>query len=283
MQTDRAERSSRENSFDLSGRVVVVTGATGALCQAICTGLSLAGAKIVVLARDEVKIAALTNRLCGNGGEAIGISADVLDKSSLEVAAARVLETYGRIDILVNGAGGNRPDATTTPGQRTFFELSEEALRSVFELNFSGAVLASQVFGRSLAAQGTGVILNISSMAAYQPMTRVVAYAGAKAAINNFTQWLAVYMASEHSPHIRVNAIAPGFFLGDQNRYLLVEEDTGKLTARGQQIIDHTPMGRFGEPDDLVGTVLWLVSDASRFVTGIVVPVDGGFMAYSGV
>ena len=217
------------------------------------------------------------------GGDAIGIQSDVLDKAALEAAAEQVAATYGRIDILVNGAGGNRPDATTIPGERSFFDIPQEALRWVFDLNFTGAMLASQVFGKFMVEQGSGTIVNISSMAAYSPMTRVVAYAAAKAAISNFTQWLAVYMATEHSPNIRVNAIAPGFFLGEQNRYLLVDEKTGNWTARGQQIIDHTPQGRFGEPDDLLGTLLWLVSDAARFVTGVVVPVDGGFMAYSGV
>lgn len=275
--------SSPSALFNLSGKVVVVTGATGVLCQALCRGLSSAGATIVVLARNKEKIATLTHDLRHNGGEAIGVSADVLDKATLNAAAAQVLDTYGHLDILINGAGGNQPDATTMPEQRTFFDLSEEALRCVFELNFTGAILASQVFGKAMAEAKSGVILNVSSMASYRPMTRVVAYAAAKAALNNFTQWLAVYMASEHSPNIRVNAIAPGFYLGEQNRYLLIEAATGALTPRGQQIIDHTPMQRFGDPDDLIGTVLWLVSDASRFVTGIVVPIDGGFMASSGV
>jgi NAD(P)-dependent dehydrogenase (short-subunit alcohol dehydrogenase family) len=277
------KRPDNPHLFDLSDKVVVVTGATGVLCQAICMGLSAAGAKVVVLARNEEKIAALTHRLCQDGGQALGVSANVLDKASLAATLTCVLDTFGRIDILVNGAGGNRPDATTVPGERSFFDLPEEALHWVFELNFTGAVLTSQVFGKSMAEQQSGIILNVSSMASFQPMSRVVAYAGAKAAINNFTQWLAIYMAREHGPNIRVNAIAPGFFLGEQNRYLLIDSDSGKLTTRGQQIIDHTPMQRFGDPSDLVGTVLWLVSDASRFVTGIVVPVDGGFMAYSGV
>jgi NAD(P)-dependent dehydrogenase (short-subunit alcohol dehydrogenase family) len=249
----------------------------------MCRGLAAAGATVVVLARNEGKIAALTENLTQNGGQALGLSADVLDKAALAAAAARVMDAYGRVDILVNGAGGNRPEATTMPGERSFFDLPEEALRWVFDLNFTGSVLASQVFGRLIAQQQAGVILNVSSMASFRPMTRVLAYAAAKAAINNFTCWLAVYMAQEYGPNIRVNAIAPGFYLGEQNRYLLIDKDTGSLTPRGQQIIDHTPMKRFGEADDLVGTVLWLVSDASRFVTGIVVPVDGGFMAYSGV
>jgi NAD(P)-dependent dehydrogenase (short-subunit alcohol dehydrogenase family) len=269
--------------FDLTDKVAVVTGATGTLCAAMCRGLSAAGATVVVLARNEDKIAALVDSLTAGGGEALGLSADVLDKAALAAAAERVLETYGRVDILVNGAGGNRAEATSMPGERSFFDLPEEALRWVFDLNFTGSVLASQVFGQRMAQQRSGVILNVSSMASFRPMTRVLAYAAAKAAINNFTYWLAVHMADEYGPDIRVNAIAPGFFLGEQNRYLLIDKESGQLTPRGQQIIDHTPMKRFGDPDDLLGTVLWLVSDASRFVTGIVVPVDGGFMAYSGV
>ncbi|PJF42582.1 MAG: D-mannonate oxidoreductase, partial [Candidatus Thermofonsia Clade 1 bacterium] len=169
------------------------------------------------------------------------------------------------------------------PDERTFFDLPEEALTFVFNLNWLGSLLAAQIFGRYMAAQGSGAIINLSSMAAFRPLTRVVAYASAKAALNNFTQWLAVYMAREHSPNIRVNAIAPGFFLGEQNRFLLIDAERGTLTERGAQIIAHTPMARFGTPDDLIGTLIWLASDASRFVTGIVVPVDGGFSAYSGV
>lgn len=271
------------SQFDLTNKVAVVTGGTGVLCAAMCKGLASAGAKVVVIARNEDKITALVQEITEAGGEAIGFSADVLDKSALKAAAEHVKTTYRQIDILVNGAGGNRPDATAVPGQRTFFDLPEEALRWVFDLNLTGSVLASQVFGEMMAEQKSGVILNISSMASYQPMTRVIAYAAAKAGINNFTQWLAVYMAEQHDPSIRVNAIAPGFYLGEQNRYLLIDEKSGELTDRGQKIIDHTPMRRFGDPDDLVGTVIWLVSDASRFITGIVVPVDGGFMAFSGV
>ncbi len=270
-------------SFRLDGKVALVTGGTGVICSPMCRALGAAGAKVVVLALEDDKVALLAQEIKQDGGDAIGIKSDVLDKLALEAAAEQVAATYGRIDILVNGAGGNRPDATTIPGERSFFDIPQEALRWVFDLNFTGAMLASQVFGKFMVEQGSGAIVNISSMAAYSPMTRVVAYAAAKAAISNFTQWLAVYMATEHSPDIRVNAIAPGFFLGEQNRYLLVNEQTGNWTARGQQIIDHTPQGRFGEPDDLLGTLLWLVSDAARFVTGVVVPVDGGFMAYSGV
>lgn len=269
--------------FNLSGKIAVVTGATGTLCSAMCHGLSDAGATVVVIARNQEKIDALVNELIARGTQALGISVDVLDKTALERVSDEIMKVYGRVDILINGAGGNRSDATTMPEQRTFFDLPEEALQWVFNLNFTGSVLTSQIFGEIMTRQKQGVILNISSMASYQPMTRVIAYSAAKAAINNFTHWLSVYMAKEHSTAIRVNAIAPGFFLGEQNRYLLIDQNTDKLTERGQQIIDHTPMNRFGEAEDLVGTVLWLVSDASRFVTGIVVPVDGGFMAYKGV
>jgi NAD(P)-dependent dehydrogenase (short-subunit alcohol dehydrogenase family) len=239
--------------FDLTGKVAVVTGATGALCSAMCHGLAHAGATVIVLARNEEKINALTASLQATGANAMGVSADVLQKTDLETAVSHILSEYGRVDILINGAGGNRADATSMPGERTFFDIPQEALRWVFDLNFMGAVLTSQCFGAQMAKQGSGVILNISSMASFQPMTRVIAYAGAKAAINNFTHWLAVYMATEHNENIRVNAIAPGFFLGEQNRYLLMDRETGDLTQRGRQIIDHTPMNRFGEPEDLVG------------------------------
>jgi NAD(P)-dependent dehydrogenase (short-subunit alcohol dehydrogenase family) len=271
------------NLFDVQGKIILITGATGTLISKIAIALAEAGAMIIAIARNPEKIQALVTTIQENGGRAAGFSVDVLDKTALETAASQILAQYGRVDILINGAGGNRADASTMPNERSFFDLPEEALRYVFDLNFTSAVLVSQVFGRAMSQAKNGVILNISSMAAYQPMTRVLAYAAAKAAINNFTHWLAVYMAQEFSPDIRVNAIAPGFFLAEQNRYLLLDKETGNLTERGQKIIDHTPMNRFGTPEDLLGTVFWFVSDASRFVTGIVVPVDGGFMAYKGV
>lgn len=269
--------------FTLDNKIAVVTGGTGALGSAMAAGLARAGATVVILARTAEQVAATADQINAQGAKAVGMPADVLDKAALQTAAERILDLYGGIDILVNGAGGNRPEATAVPGTRTFFDLPQDALQWVFDLNLMGTLLPSQVFGANMAARGQGAIINISSMAAFTPLTRVVGYAAAKAAINNFTQWLAVYMAREHSTGIRVNAIAPGFFLGDQNRYLLVDEKSGELTPRGKQIIEHTPMGRFGEPEDLVGTLLWLASDAARFVTGIVVPVDGGFSAYSGV
>jgi NAD(P)-dependent dehydrogenase (short-subunit alcohol dehydrogenase family) len=266
-----------EKLFDLSGKVAVVTGGTGVLGRMMSRGLAQAGAQVILLARSKAAATAQAIQVTG------GFDCNVLDPERLAVVSAEIVAQYGKIDILINGAGGNQPGAIAMPGQRTFFDLNPSAMEDVIDLNLMGTVLPSQVFGRVMADQKHGVILNISSMAAFQPLTRVLAYAAAKAAINNFTQWLAVYMAKEYSPSIRVNALAPGFYLGEQNRFLLIDEQTGDLTPRGQQIIDHTPMGRFGDPEDLVGTVLWLVSDASRFVTGIVVPVDGGFSAYSGV
>jgi NAD(P)-dependent dehydrogenase (short-subunit alcohol dehydrogenase family) len=269
--------------FELTGKVAVITGGAGALGSAISRALANHGVRVAILGRTAARAQALADELNGAGGQAMAVQADVLDKPALEAAADQVAATFGRVDILINGAGGNQPAATTLPGERRFFDLPQDALEWVLDLNFLGTVLPCQVFGKRMAAQQAGVILNLSSMASFQPLTRVVAYAGAKAAVNNFTQWLAVHMAQEYSPNIRVNAIAPGFFLGEQNRFLLVDESSGDLTPRGRQIISHTPMGRFGDPDDLIGTVIWLASDASRFVTGIVVPVDGGFSAYSGV
>ncbi len=264
--------------FDLQGKIAVVTGGAGVLCAAMCRELAAAGAKVAVLDLRVEPAETLAAEL-GNG--AVGIACDVLDKASVAAAAQKVLAAFGRVDILINGAGGNKPQATTNPEQ-SFFDLPADALRWVFDLNLMGSILPSQVFGKQMAAQKSGVILNISSMNAFRPLTRIPAYSAAKAGVSNFTQWLAVHMAQEYSPEIRVNAIAPGFFVGDQNRRLLLNED-GSLTPRGQQIMSHTPMGRFGVPEDLLGTVLWLVSPASAFVTGIVVPVDGGFSAFSGV
>ncbi len=269
--------------FDLGGKVIAITGGAGVLCGTLARHLAQAGARVAVLDLAADRAEALADAINAAGGEAVGIEADVLDKSSLENAAEAVVKSFGRVDILINGAGGNKAEATAMPGVRSFFDLPPDALQWVFNLNFLGTLLASQVFGARMAEQGTGVILNISSMTALRPLTRVVAYGAGKAAVNNFTQWLAVHFAQEYGAGIRVNAIAPGFFLTEQNRFLLVDAATDALTARGQQIIDHTPMGRFGAPEDLVETVIWLISDASRFVTGIIVPIDGGFSAYSGV
>jgi NAD(P)-dependent dehydrogenase (short-subunit alcohol dehydrogenase family) len=267
--------------YDFTGRSVVVTGGTGVLGRAIVEALVVCGANVAVIGRSVDKGEALVASLKGPG-RAIAIRCDVLNAPELEAARQTVLENFGGVDCLVNGAGGNRPEATTSD-KLSFFDLPEETLRQVFDLNLLGTVLPSQVFGKQMAQQGAGAILNISSISSLRPLTRVVGYSAAKAAINNFTAWLAVHLARAYSPHIRVNAIAPGFFLTEQNRFLLTEENTGQLTARGQSIIDHTPMARFGEPADLIGAVLWLLSPASSFVTGAVIPIDGGFQAFSGV
>ncbi len=269
--------------FDLTGKAIAITGGAGVLGTTICKQLAESGARLAILDIAEDRTQALADEINAAGGEAVGIQTDVLDRASLEAAAQQTVETFGRVDVLINGAGGNKAEATATPGERNFFDIPPDALQWVFNLNVLGTILASQVFGQRMVAQGEGIILNISSMTSLRPLTRVVAYGAAKTAVNNFTQWLAVHMAQEYSANIRVNAIAPGFFLTEQNRYLLVDVDTGEMTPRGRQIIDHTPAGRYGEPEDLVGTIVWLLSDASRFVTGIVVPIDGGFSAYSGV
>ncbi|NMC52131.1 MAG: SDR family oxidoreductase [Chloroflexi bacterium] len=267
------------DTFDLQNRVAVVTGGAGVLCAVMCRALARAGAKVAVLDLREEAAQALAAEI-GNG--AVGVGCNVLEKDSIEAAARRVVEAYGRVDILINGAGGNKPQATTSP-ELSFFDLPPDALSWVFQLNLLGAILPSQVFGKIMAAQRQGVILNISSMNAFRPLTRIPAYSAAKAGVSNFTQWLAVHMAQEYSPGIRVNAIAPGFFLTEQNRFLLMNQDSGELTPRGKSILAHTPQGRFGSPEDLLGAVLWLVSPASAFVTGVVIPIDGGFSAFSGV
>jgi NAD(P)-dependent dehydrogenase (short-subunit alcohol dehydrogenase family) len=270
--------------YDFEGRTVVVTGGTGVLGQAMVRALVGCGANVALVARNrekaEPQIAALAS--INAKGRARVFTADVLDAAGLRDAAQEVVKEFGRVDALLNGAGGNHPGATTKP-ELSFFDLPEEALRFVFDLNMLGTIIPSQVFGRLMAGQGEGVILNVSSMSAVRPLTRVLGYSAAKAGVNSFTQWLAVHLATEYSPSIRVNAIAPGFFLTEQNRFLLTDKETGELTARGQSIIAHTPMGRFGEPEDLLGTLLWLLSPASGFVTGVVVPVDGGFSAFGGV
>jgi NAD(P)-dependent dehydrogenase (short-subunit alcohol dehydrogenase family) len=267
--------------YDFSGKTAIVTGGTGALGGEMAAALVGAGANVVILSRRAELNDALQAKLDAGTGEYRVLAADVLKPDSLQAVIADVLSAYGRIDMLINAAGGNHPDANATP-DAPFFDLPPDALKFVFDLNMLGTILPCQIVGKVMAEQGDGVILNVSSMASLNPLTRVVAYSAAKAGINNFTQWLAVHMAQTYSPRIRVNAIAPGFFVGSQNRALLLNED-GSLTPRGEQIVAHTPMGRFGEAEELIGTTLWLLSPAAQFVTGIVVPVDGGFSAYSGV
>ena len=267
--------------YDFTGRTIVITGATGVLCGAMARALVGCGANVVILARSPEKGAAALDGISGPGS-AMSVLGDALKKETLQDVARVALDRFGCIDGLINGAGGNIPQATTRQ-DLSFFDLPEDALRYVLDLNLLGTILPCQVFGRQMAEQGEGVILNVSSMSAIRPMTRVVGYSAAKAGVDNFTQWLAVHMTQNYSPRIRVNAVAPGFFVTEQNRRLLIDEKTGEPTERGRSIIAHTPMGRFGEPDDLIGATLWLLSPASAFVTGVVVPVDGGFSAFGGV
>jgi NAD(P)-dependent dehydrogenase (short-subunit alcohol dehydrogenase family) len=268
--------------YDLSGKTAVITGGTGVLGGEMACALVGCGANVAVLDRNPNLPEELKRPMDAGPGKYMVAFGDVLAPDTLREAEAAIQATFGPVAMLVNAAGGNHPQATTSP-DASFFDLPREALEFVLDLNLVGTVLSSQVFGRGMAGRGEGVILNVSSMNAFTPLTRIPAYSAAKAGVSNFTRWLAVHMAQEYSPHIRVNAIAPGFFLTRQNRFLLTDEQTGELTPRGQRIIDHTPMGRFGSPEDLLGTVLWLLSPASAFVTGVVVPVDGGFSAFSGV
>lgn len=271
-----------EQLYGLSGKVAVVTGGGGVLCSTISRALAAAGASVAVLDLDDQAAGRVAGQINADGGSAVALRADVLDRQSLETVAGEIRGVFGRLDILVNGAGGNDPQATTGP-EITFFDLPAKAIERVVALNFLGTLLPCQVFGRLIAQQGEGCVINLSSMAGLRPLTRVAAYSAAKAAVTNFTQWLAVYMSENYSDRIRVNAIAPGFFLTHQNRYLLLDEASGDLTERGRQIIQHTPLRRFGVPQDLVGAVLWLASPSAAFVHGAVIPVDGGFSAFGGV
>lgn len=266
----------------LAGKVAVVTGGSGGLGRGLCQALGNAGAKVAVLGRSMATTTPVAEAMQADGAEAIPVACDVLDRAALDAAVTRVHDALGPVDILVNGAGGNHPDATAGLGH-SFFELDPDAVRHVFDLNFLGTFLACQAFGVDMVERGSGCIVNISSMASERPMTRVVSYAAAKAAINNFTKWLAVHMAQTYGPGIRVNAIAPGFFLTDQNRFLMLEQDAVTLTARGSAVVGHTPMGRLGDASDLGSTLLWLVDPDSTFVTGTVIAVDGGFSAFAGV
>jgi len=269
--------------YDFSERTILVTGGAGVLGSEIACALVGMNANVVLLDRDQELAQKAIERFPRLvKGRWVRVFGDVLNRDSLQQAHETIQAEFGRVDILINAAGGNHPSATTRP-DLSFFDLPLDALRHVGDLNLLGTILPCQVFGRGIAEHEEGVILNISSMNALRPLTRIPAYSAAKAAVSNFTQWLAVHMAQNYSPRIRVNAVAPGFFLTDQNRFLLTDKNTGELTPRGQSILAHTPMNRFGTPDDLLGATLWLISPASAFVTGVVVPVDGGFSAFSGV
>ncbi len=267
--------------FSLKGQVAVVTGGTGVLGSMLAHGLAQAGAKVVVVGRREAQAASVVQEIEAEGGTALALPADVLERSQLEAVRETILEQWGRLDLLINAAGGNMAQATLTPGH-SFFDLPVEGLDQVISLNLQGTLLPSQVFGEAMARAGQGCIVNISSMSAQRAMTRVVGYGIAKAAIENATRWMAIELARSFGSRLRVNAIAPGFFIGEQNRALLVYEDNS-LTMRGQLVIDHTPAGRFGQAEELISTLVWLCGPGASFVNGTVVPVDGGFSAFSGV
>jgi NAD(P)-dependent dehydrogenase (short-subunit alcohol dehydrogenase family) len=278
-------------SSEFSNKVAVITGGGGVLCSTMATALAERGAKIAVLDLRVENAQRVADEITKAGGTAIGVAANVLDINSLKEAHEKVVSTLGKCDILINGAGGNHPKGTTSKNflveedltsneeVKTFFDLDPEGIKFVFDLNFIGSLLPTQVFAKDMIGREGATIINISSMNAFRPLTKIPAYSGAKAAISNFTQWLAVHFSKVG---IRVNAMAPGFFLTDQNRALL-NDANGNLTERGNTIISHTPMGRFGTPEDLIGTLLWLCGDGSKFITGVVIPIDGGFSAFSGV
>jgi NAD(P)-dependent dehydrogenase (short-subunit alcohol dehydrogenase family) len=268
--------------YDFSGKTVAITGGAGVLGSEMAGALAGCGAKVAILDMNEEAGKALIERMGERGKQIFFFKFNALDRESVAQTAQDVIKSMGKLDCLINGAGGNKPQATTS-AELKFFDLPTDALRWVFDLNVLGTILPCQAFGKIMAEQGYGTILNISSMNSFRPLTRIPAYSAAKAAVSNFTQWLAVHMAQEYSPKIRVNAIAPGFFLTNQNRFLMTDKETGDWTPRGKTIIGHTPMGRLGESRDLFGCVLWLLSPASEFVTGVVIPIDGGFSAFSGV
>lgn len=267
--------------FDVKDKTIVITGGAGIICSEMARTLGSLGANIVVLDLSESAMEKLSKELSEKNIKHIVLKTNVLDKEQLLKAKEETILNFGKIDVLINGAGGNHPSATTSQ-DKSFFELPQDVVQWVFNLNFLGTFLASQVFGEYFAEKGEGQIINISSMNAFRPLTNIPAYSAAKAAVSNFTQWLAVHMNHNYSKKIRVNAIAPGFLLTNQNKFLLTNDD-GSLTTRGNKILEHTPMERFGTPQDLISTILWLISEKSSFVNGIVVPIDGGFSAYSGV
>lgn len=282
----------KQTSFnDLKGKVCVITGGAGVLGSAMVKAMASVGLKIAIAdINKEVADKVAAEIAAESGSVVIGVEANVLDKASLETAKTEINEKLGEIDILINGAGGNSPQATTKVEQileenldnleDTFYGLEIEGFDKVFALNFKGTLLPSMVFTKDMLKNKNGVVLNISSMNSYKPLTKIPAYSAAKASVNNFTEWLAVHLAKVG---IRVNAVAPGFFITNQNRFLVMDEKTGNFSARGQKIVDNTPMGKFGEPEDLQGATLFLISDISKFITGIVIPVDGGYSAFGGV
>lgn len=267
--------------FGIQGKVAVVTGAAGIICSVMAKELAKKGAKVALLDLFEDKAQQVVDEIRADGGTAIAVAANVLEKASLEQARSVVLQSFGTVDILINGAGGNKKEATTGP-DLSFFDLDPNAFRWVFDLNVTGAVLTTQVFGEVLAKRGSGNVINIASMASVLPLTNTLAYSGAKAAVANFTQWMAVHFNQNYSANIRVNAIAPGFLLTNQNRFLMQKED-GSPTDRGKRVLAKTPMARYGTPEEMAGAVIWLCSEAASFVNGAIIPIDGGFSAFWGI
>lgn len=271
----------RQISFDITGRVAVITGAGGIICGTMAREMAKKGAKVALLDLSVESAQKIARQINDDGGEAIAVGANVLDRASLESAREEVLGRFGRVDILINGAGGNKKEATVSP-ELDFFHLDIDAFKWVFDLNVTGAVLTTMVFGEPLARQESGNVVNIASMASYHPLTNTVAYCGAKAAVANFTEWMATHFNQNYGKNIRVNAIAPGFLLTAQNRFLMQRED-GSPTERGERVLAKTPMGRYGEPEEMAGPVIWLCSEAASFVNGAIIPVDGGFSAFWGI
>ena len=282
-------KQSPQEMFALEGKVAAVTGGGGALCGAMAVALGVMGVKVAILDKHLDNARTREKTISDAGGEAMSLACDVLIPDQLKKCCAAITNAWGSVDFLINGAGGNHPQGTTAteffdPGAlpdadaATIFDLDPAGYRDVFDLNYMGTFLTTQVFAQGMVERGSGSIVNISSMSAGTPLTKVAAYSSAKAAVSNFTRWLAVYFARTG---VRVNALAPGFFMTEQLRFLHVDQATGEFTPRAQKVIEQTPMGRYGEPDDLIGPLVWLLSDASRFVTGIIVPIDGGFSAYT--
>lgn len=271
----------RDINFDISGQVAVITGTGGIICGVMAREMAKKGAKVALLDLFVESAQKIADEINAAGGDAIAVKANVLDRASLEEARDAVVAKYGRIDVLINGAGGNKKQATVSP-ELDFFHLDVDAFKWVFDLNVTGAVLTTMVFGELLAKQGTGNVINIASMATYHPLTNTVAYCGAKAAVANFTEWMATHFNQNYSKNIRVNAIAPGFLLTTQNKFLMQKED-GTPTDRGQRVLNKTPMGRYGDPEEMAGPVIWLCSEAASFVNGAVIPVDGGFSSFWGI
>lgn len=283
MKTDILKR------FDLTGKVAAITGAGGGLCGAMAEALGAMEVKVVLLDIDQEKAEARSRAINESGGTAIALQCDVLDRSLIQKCYEAVCSLWGAPDLLINGAGGNDPRGSTSvefcsaagspgPTPQSFFDLDPTGFRRVFDLNFMGTFLVTQVFSKGMVEKGRGSIVNISSLSASVPLTKVGAYSAAKAAVSNFTRWLAVHFSRTG---VRVNALAPGFFMTEQLKFLHVDQKTGELLPRARKVIEHTPMGRYGQPDDLIGTLIWLLSDAASFVTGVVVPIDGGFSSYS--